>query len=257
MSSWTIAAASVRGPMHEQLGMPCQDAYLCRVVSSHDGRDVLFALASDGANSAAISEQGAALAVTSFFQAFAEPAALAPTLSTITPGAVERWVRSLQDDVSDLAREAGVSTREYSCTFVGAIARPESTLCIQVGDGAIVGATEPGSPYQCLTWPQHGRSAVLTFLATGDDAFNRLIVDFTAQPMNEVAVFTDGVEDILLERVRRTPSQANVRRVFQVLSLQKASSDTSRSSAATAFLSSPMITERTSDDTTLVVARRF
>lgn len=256
-SSWTIAAASVRGSMHEKLGMPCQDVHLCRVIPSHDGRDLLFALASDGASSAARSEQGAALTVASFFEMFTGPAVATPTLSKITRTVVERWVRSLHDDVADLAREAGIGTREYSCTFVGAIAGPESTVCVQVGDGAIIGAAQPGGPYQCLTWPQHGRSSVSTFFVTGDDVLDRLVVNFINRPMNDLAVFTDGIEDIVLESEKKIPCQATVRRVFELLLPQEILTDTSQSSSLAAFLSSATIADRSTDDTTLVLARRL
>lgn len=256
MASWTVAAACVRGLLHERLGMPCQDANLCRVISSDDGRDVLFALAADGASSAARSEHGAARAVASFFDEFAKEAKIAPALATITREAVERWVGRLQGEIAELAREACIGMREYSCTFLGAIAGPESTVCVQVGDGAIVGAPDPGGPYRCLTWPQHGRSSVSTFFITGDDGLDRLVVDFIDEPMTAIAVFTDGIEDLVLDKDRRTARPVPFQALFQALSTKSSMADHFRCSFAAEFLSSTMATDISDDDKTLVLARR-
>ena len=256
MGSWTTTSASVRGLLHEKLGMPCQDAHLCRVISSSDGREVLFALASDGASSAARSEHGAALAVASFFEEFAEEAGMAPTLAAITREAVERWVYRLQAEIADLAREADIGVREYSCTFLGAIAGPERTVCVQVGDGAIVGARDAGGPYRCLTWPQHGRSSVSTFFVTGDDVLDRLVVDFIDQPMTAIAVFTDGIEDLVLDKDRRAARCRPLQPLFRHLSTEGPVADNFRRSFLAEFLSSTMATDISGDDKTLVLAQR-
>ena len=61
MSNWRVAHTTVIGTSHEKTGLPCQDAGCCRIVSDPEDRQVLLAVACDGAGSASRSLDGATI----------------------------------------------------------------------------------------------------------------------------------------------------------------------------------------------------
>ena len=71
---WRVAYNSVIGTSHEKTGLPCQDAGGCRIVHDPAGREILLAIACDGAGSASRSLDGATLAVSQFLNQFSEAA---------------------------------------------------------------------------------------------------------------------------------------------------------------------------------------
>lgn len=257
MASWRTAYASVIGTSHARTGAPCQDAGACRVVCAADGREVILAVVSDGAGSATKSEEGSKLAVDSFLEAFMPLATRDPTLSFFERNLMEDWLHNLRDRIAVLAEEADVHRREFACTFLAAVVGPETTVCVQIGDGAIVGAGEEVGDYAWLTWPQHGEFANTTNFLTDDDVFETMEFEFINRPLNEIAVFSDGIERLILDMSNRSVHSPALRPIFQWLastspSLEKAYPEP----ALEAFLNSSRINERTDDDKTLVMGTR-
>jgi hypothetical protein len=230
---------------------------MCRVVRAADGREVMLAVVSDGAGSAAHSADSSKLAVEKFIDAFAPRVAEDPTLSFFSRLLIEAWLHDLRDQIAVLADEHGVASREFACTFLAAAVGPQSTVCVQVGDGAIVGSGEEVGDYAWLTWPQHGEFANTTNFLTDDDVFETLEFEFIDRPLNEVAVFSDGIERLVLDMRSRSVHSPALRSIFQWLASTPPSFDEVRPDPALeAFLGSQRVNERTDDDKTLVMGTR-
>ena len=257
MRHWKTAYASVIGTSHMRLGMPCQDASLSRVVQTIDGSEVLFAVASDGASSAWHAEAGAKLAVLSFFEEFGLRAANDSGLITFTRGAIESWIRRFQHEVAERSRMANMEMREFSCTFLAAIAGPRSAVCVQVGDGAIIGLTGAITDDVWITWPQKGKSRNSTFFLTGDDVFERTVVNVVPQPLQEVAVFTDGLENLFLDPCARTVRFRVLQPIFETVRGHEPASDGGQSPEIVNLLTSNIVNKSTDDDKSLVIATRL
>src|SRR4026209_2083903 len=135
--SWRLLGASVPGTSHLKTGLPCQDAH--RFVVLENG--VVIAAVADGAGSAKHADRGSLLAVEHAVSWLS--AALA---------ASDAWT---EDDSVDLLRSMTQEVRthlEHTCE-PGTLSDFATTLLVcfvtksviaafQIGDGAIVSATE-------------------------------------------------------------------------------------------------------------------
>lgn len=252
---WRTAFASVIGTSHTKTDTPCQDASGCSVLETPDGAEILLVAASDGAGTASRSEAGASLAVRLFLDAFGKAALSEPSLRTIDRAFVDGWLSDFQDSVRRLSDDEGHSVREYSCTFLGAVIAGTAAAYVHIGDGAIiVGDEEPGE-YNWVVWPQHGEYANQTHFLTQEDAAEALVFE-TGKPVDEVAVFTDGIERLVLDLSTNTVHSPAFRSIFAWLARTEPDRSGCASDALIAYLGSDHINRRTDDDKTLVMASR-
>ena len=107
-------------------------------MAASNGSEVLIASIADGAGSAVHSAVGAERAVAAFHRAFADEARADPELAFLTEPRALAWLAALQADIAGVATEQGYASRDYACTFLGAIVGPSVATFIQIGDGAIV-----------------------------------------------------------------------------------------------------------------------
>ncbi len=227
------------------------------MVRATDGREVLIGVVSDGAGSAKRSEKGSGLAVSGFIEKFSPLVECDPELKCLHRGLVEDWLSDFRLQLSVLAQEEGTALREFACTFLAAIAGPESAICIQIGDGAIVGSAEEAGDYSWLTWPQHGEFANTTNFVTDEDALITMQFEIISKQFNEIALFSDGLERLILDMQSHSVHSPALRPIF--LWLAKTNPAFGRSEpepALETFLSSRRINERTDDDKTLVMGTR-
>jgi hypothetical protein len=126
---------------------------------------------------------------------------------------------------------------------------------LQIGDGAIVVATEEPGEYTWVFWPQHGEYANTTSFLTGDAASDALMFE-TGPPVHEVAIFSDGIERLVLDMAARTVHSPAFRPIFQWLAATAPEGAEEAGQALTAYLSSDHVNSRTDDDKTLVMATR-
>ena len=241
--------------------MPCQDAGRCDVVVAGDGTEVLIASVSDGAGSAAQSEHGASLAVASFHRTFAEAARLQPDLAFLDEPRAKGWLAGLQAEIATLADESGLPARDYACTFLGAIVGQTAAVFMQVGDGAIVVADgDTGDGHAWVFWPQHGEFANSTFFVTMGEAAE--VMEFTRREaadgggVRELAMFSDGLERLVLDMRARTVHSPSLRPILGWLGTCEPPADGRASAVLAAYLDSANVNRRTDDDKTLVMATR-
>jgi len=243
MSRWRVASASVIGPAHLKQQSLCQDANRCSVIG-----DRLICAVSDGAGTAAHADIGARIAATHFVQSFTD----AQDLAAIDREHMAGFFGSLTEILCREASENRTSLSEYACTLLGVVASPVNTIYFQIGDGAIVRpASDPGD-YDWVFWPQHGEYANTTNFVTqvnAQDVFELCV----GPPVNEFAMFSDGLERLILHEATRRVHAPALLPIFQWLRTEPAADDTG-AQALTVYLESDHINTRTDDDKSLVVA---
>lgn len=256
---WRAAYNSVIGTSHEKTGLPCQDAGGCRIVCDPAGRQVLLAVACDGAGSASRSLDGATLTVARFLDECGA-AAKRSGLQEFTKEFVEDWLSRVRAEIKHRADDDDLNPREFACTVLAAIIGEDQAAFFQIGDGAIVvsNRSEPDD-YGWVFWPQHGEFANQTNFVTQENVLDVLEFELEERCVDEVAVFTDGIERLVLDIAERTTPPQFFRTLFGwLVKTELASVDTEipMSSVVANYLGSKQINERTDDDKTLVLASR-
>ncbi len=256
LRGWRTAYASAAGTSHARAGTPCQDAARCEVIVAVDGSEVLVASVSDGAGSAPQSERGACLAVESFQRAFAGLAAAAPDLAFLDRDRAQSWLAELQAEIAAVADAAARPARDYACTFLGAVIGPASAAFLQIGDGAIVlGDADADGGHAWVFWPQHGEFANSTFFVTMPEAAEMLGFQRHEQPVRELAMFSDGLERLILDMRARTVHSPSLRPILGWLAATEPAAP-GNCDVVAAYLNSANVNRRTDDDKTLVAATR-
>jgi hypothetical protein len=237
---WRTAWASVIGTSHLASQNPCQDYSFCK---THDG--ILVGAVSDGAGSVAHSEVGARMAVDYFVQSFGAPS----SIGLFERNSMAQWIDSLAGKLADKARANGLPPRDYACTLLGVVASPKYTAYFQIGDGAIVTPMNDG--YRYAFWPQHGEYVNETNFVTQDNA-REVFEVHVGDPISEIAIFSDGIEHLVLNTVARSVHAPALRPIFDWLRTV----DDDGCPVMDAYLASDQINSRTDDDKSLLMAVR-
>ncbi|HVT13971.1 MAG TPA: PP2C family serine/threonine-protein phosphatase [Fimbriimonadaceae bacterium] len=232
--SWTYAYAFHAGDGHKK----CADICVCEAIG-----DTIIAAVSDGAGSAENAHAGATIAC----QCFAEMG-IQLLSGTMEPSCLVEAIRERLPDGSP---------DSYACTLVGIVADPHGALVLQVGDGAAVyraaGAGE--GTFQVAIWPEETEFLNHTFFVTAPDATEHLLVTRIAEPVGAFALFTDGLQHLVIDSRSKSPHQPFFTTVFKPLS-EEADHDVKASWWLERQLASDHVTKRTDDDTSIVIARR-
>jgi hypothetical protein len=247
---WRTAYASVLGTSHIKTGSPCQDAGGCVVVPEASGGEVLIAAVSDGAGTARRSEVGASLAVARFLRDFG-----ATDPASIDRAFAVEWISSVQEEIAALAADEGSDIRDYACTMLGAVVTGSSAAYLQIGDGAIVVGSEEIGEYGWIFWPQHGEYANTTNFLTQEHAPQALFFEI-GPPVREIALFSDGIERLVLDFSAKAVHSPSFRPIFEWLAATQPSDKRQPSEALISYLGSDHVNKRTDDDKTLVMATR-
>ncbi len=241
---WRVAAASVVGAGHLAADLPCQDHHAVARVPGG-----IVAVAADGAGSASRAEEGARRACASFVgmvRAAVEAGGLPDE------GEVRRWAAAFQAELVIVA--AGERPRDYACTLLAAVLLEEEALFVQHGDGAIV-VREGEGAFAEVWWPEPGEYANLTTFLTDADAPERLLVARVARRYDEAALFTDGLQRLVLDLAGRAVHQPFFEQVMAPVR-REGPTDAHLSERLAAWLGSEKVNARTDDDKTLVLLRR-
>lgn len=254
---WRYAYTSVIGTSHIKLGTPCQDASDCRVLYTQDGEPVIVALVSDGAGSAECAEVGAQLACSLFISEMNSLFETGGTVRDITCDFAKNWVRHFQSEIAMRAEAEDRTSRDFACTMLGAVVDGDCGIFFQIGDGAIVVSSheEPGE-YGWIFWPQKGEYENVTMFATDVRALEQMDFSLVERRIDEVALFTDGLQRLALHFQSQTAHSPFFRSVFTPLRRAPEGFSEELSQSLSAFLSSSQVNERTDDDKTLVLATR-
>lgn len=254
---WRIAAASVIGTSHLRSALSCQDNHACDIFVDSDGRQVLAVVASDGAGSAARSQEGSYIACRIIQQALRAYLTSTGGLGDLSCRTARQWVGLVQDAIADRAREQGEALRNYACTLLAAFIGENVAAFLQIGDGAmVVAADEPGE-WTWVYWPQSGEFANTTYFVTDNNAMDNLQFDVRNSLVYEIAMFTDGLQSLVLDYSARIVHSPFFDRIFVPVRASLLSGcDYKLSNALKEYLAAPRVCERTDDDKTLILATR-
>lgn len=242
--AWAFAGARRAGPGKES----CQDAFAC---ATHG--DTLLAAVADGAGSARFGALGARFACESglnqamgLLEKFGDPTDVPDeSLASLVPE-IRRWL-TLQ------ASQTGAALEDLATTLLLAMSSPRGLVLLQVGDGACV--VRKGDELSTVRFPDQGEYANATFFVTGSNAEAHTHVERVEGPVEAFAMFTDGLQYLVLDAKTWQPHTPFFTRVFDSLNGQNGES-AEVSAWLDQMLSSDSVTSRTDDDTSLVIARR-
>lgn len=160
--------------------------------------------------------------------------------------------------LADRADDEERDVREYACTLLGAVVSPTAAAFLQVGDGAIVVSHGEEDGWSYVFWPQHGEFANTTNFIVSPNAMEALEFDLATRRIEEIAVFTDGIENLVLHQASRTVHEPFFNQMFRPVRDSDAEGfNGALSEGLRRYLSGPAICERTDDDKTLILATRL
>ena len=254
---WRYVAASVAGTSHEKTSLPCQDSFGHLVVPNPGDEEVLVLVASDGAGSAKRAEAGAALACASTLELVQDYFGSGGCISGIDRTIAASWIATIKGRLATAALAEGDEVRDFACTLLVAVIGPADAAFIQLGDGAIVVSSEGEGSWAFVFWPQHGEFANTTNFLVDQEAERLFEFDSSSGVIRDVAVFTDGIENLVLNKREKIVHAPFFESVFpSVRALTSEGLDRGLSKALMAYLASSAFNEKTDDDKTLLLASR-
>lgn len=216
-----------------------------------------MAVAADGAGSASRAEEGAQLTCESFIKTMAPLLSIDDGVENVTQAVASAWLNDFQQDIAQRADLTGSHVRDFACTFLAAIVGPAAAVFLQIGDGAIVvSPCDEPEEFSWIFWPKKGEYENQTTFVTDVSAEGRLNYELVRTRIDEVALFTDGLQRLALHMVDQSVHAPFFRPIFSALRATPAGASETTSSQLVTFLDSDRVNERTDDDKTLIVATR-
>ena len=204
---WHTQTAAVTGSGHRSKQLPCQDKTWCL-----EANGVTAIALADGAGSAALSQEGAEIAVRMICRTLCERfdelyAAKSPVeMRVLALQGIRERIRS-----HAMAREASVSS--FACTLLAVAVRGNDYLLIHVGDG-VIGYQKNGRVL-VASGPQNGEYANTTSFVTSRDVYRTAHVLRGVQPELEgFLLMSDGCEAALYQKQRASIAPL-AKRLFQ------------------------------------------
>jgi len=254
---WKYIFASVIGASHTKTGTPCQDTSDCRVFAAEDGSEILVAVAADGAGSASRAQDGAALACSLFIGEMNSLFESGGSVRDITREFAGRWLTRFHNEIALRGEAEELKKRDFACTLLAAVVGADSAAFVQIGDGAIIiPSREEPDEYCWIFWPQQGEYANTTNFATDTEALDRLEHSLLDERVDEVAVLTDGLQNIALHFQTQTVHTPFFRPIFEWLRPVAGGYSEKLSFSLASYLNSPKVNDCTDDDKTLILATR-
>jgi L-aminopeptidase/D-esterase-like protein len=240
-----VFGAKTAGRGHQIKKIPCQDAFYSDFYqSSH----VIIAVA-DGLGSASRSDLGAQIAVESAVNAVTS---LMAQGETDNRQLLYDGIRQARNDLFKRAAEEICQVRELASTILLIIASRDGIAVAHIGDGAIV---IKGSGFvRVISPPENSEYANVVVPLTSDEWEKALRVYESAEPIECVAAFTDGLQNAALKKVNSVyePFVAFFNPVFSY-ALKIEDTDTAGRDLSE-LLISPKVRDSSDDDKTLVIA---
>lgn len=212
-------------------------------------------VASDGAGSAKHSAVGSEIACNTFLEEVAGFLDGGGRVADIDQTRVDLWFDAIVGRLHLQAEGLDCPVRELACTLVAAVVGETSAVFVQVGDGGIV--VRRGEIYEPATWPAAGDYVNTTFFVTDDHALDNLRVVTDERPVDEVAVFTDGVQMLALHFATKTAHAPFFEPMFSRLRQEHPGDSAEVRVLVEEYLASDVINSRTDDDKTIVLASRL
>ena len=252
--TWTWAGAKTIGTSHLKAGTRCDDFGSCLEISGNLGPVLVIAVC-DGAGSAPHSAIGARITSSIFVRKATHFIKSGFRLHDLSADIFKEWIDEIRDAIASSAVKHGASQRDFAATLVGCLVGDDFAIFCHVGDGAAVYRTDEDKTWVVASWPAQGEYAGTTYFITDSpEAKSRIVV--VDQKINEIAVFTDGIEQLVLEFSTRTAYTPFFDRMFGPIDGAVSGRDRKLSRDLANFLAGPSICEKTDDDKTLILAKR-
>lgn len=224
------------------------------VVYDAQGNEILIVTISDGAGSAMYAAEAAEIATRYATKYISK-------LILEQKNINETNIYALTEDIYDLlavaATNNNIAIDEYSCTILGAILAPEYAVFYQIGDGAII-RTDGSGVYTTVWWPHIGEYLNTTAFVTDYVSMPALQVVVLEETINEIALFTDGLQMLALNMNTMTVHQPFFNGMFHHLRHADSKDKIDLLNIKLAqYLDSTAINDRTDDDKTLFLATRL
>jgi hypothetical protein len=232
------------------MGESCQDSCWAQVDSSGASTPTLSIFVADGAGSAIRGGIGSDLAIEAAVD-FVAGHLKRPEL-TLSDELAVQCIIAVRDRIYAHAELKGLKARDYACTFLGVLSSLQTTLVMQIGDGAIV--LDVGDGLEVPFEPMSGEYANMTRFVTDEDAVNILLCKAFPRRASKVAAFSDGIQRLALDMATNTPHEPFFAPFFKVLSSARADKEDELQAALVNFLTSASVNDRTDDDKTLAMA---
>lgn len=254
---WKYGYASVVGTFHLKSSAPCQDASRIEVVVDASGAEVLLAVASDGAGSAAMAQLGSRLACGLFVDEVKSHIEGGAARALLSHNFITDWIGKFRRMAVGWSRGEGARIQDFACTLMAAVVWSERAIYFHVGDGAIVESRrdEPDR-YTVVSWPQQGEYAHMTNFLTDADAAEKVVREERSGAIDEVAIFTDGIQRLALDYRERSAHAPFFTPMFEWLRPRLGGYSRELSDSLAVYLNSEKINLRTDDDKTLILATR-
>ena len=220
-----------------------------------DGGEVLIAVVSDGAGTAACSAKGAEMACDYFVAFLYEHYARGYQTAEIDREYLNIWVSGYQEVIAEEAATAERTVKDYACTLLAVVADADTTVFCQIGDGAMVVSAKERTEYNIVFWPQQGEYASTTNFVTDTNAAENLAFRRTGA-IDDVAVFTDGLERLSLVHQTKSAFAPFFQPLFDAIRSEAVFDTDKTSRSLEQFLQTDRVNERTDDDKTLILASR-
>jgi len=220
-------------------------------IVTQDG-EWLIAACADGAGSSEHSQIGSRIACDEFVllaENAVRGAAPSPRLQTAN---VTEWCNRIHERLTAEAAQRSLAARDLACTFLGALVGESYAIFVQIGDGAIVFRAQ--DQYEVAIWPQSGEFANVTNFITDAGHSARLDVRLIEQQIDRIAIFTDGLERLVLRFHDKSVHSPFLEPFHTVLCTAEPVDPLFEGLAS--FLNSERVNERTDDDKTLILATR-
>ena len=255
-NDWKFILASAVGTSHLAAATPCQDSSACEVFTDTNESSALVVVVADGAGSAKCAEVGAALACSYFVGRINRHLQAKASLRDIGLETVKSWIADFQNEVMTQCG-SDLIPRDFASTLLAAAIGNEEALFFQVGDGAIVIAdSEEPENYRWVFWPQQGQYANETNFTTQDNATEKVEFSLVNRRIDEVSLFTDGLQGLTLDYQGRQAHSPFFKPIFEWLRGAPERNSEKYTAALNEFLNSERINNRTDDDKTIVLATR-
>ena len=245
-----VFGASVAGTSHLRADLHRQDRLHYRVLDS-----ALVTAVCDGAGSAPRSASGAEVAAGS---AVTMAVAKLRQLHESPNGKelaqlLRQSVQSARKRVEDVALRKNHPVGSYATTLLLAVQTENTVGVAQVGDGAVVISGGPDA-FETFTQPQNGEYANQTNFLTSTNAMDCLEIRVDPSKPRYLAMFTDGIQNLVLKQPQNVPQLPFFANLFRWL--QRQTDKAYVESELARLLRSPQVSSRTDDDLTLVVTIR-
>ncbi len=205
-----FAAASLIGRSHLSVNGQCEDAWASAPKKAKDGNSLLAVAVSDGAGSKAYGRIGASIAVRIAAEWLVDQFELLFDTNRTEEnqaGIITAIGRAIRNHIRSCNPDQQRDMMDYSCTLLAVVV--DSTgrwVAAHLGDGGIVGLSQGQS--KIISAPSKGEFANSTFFVTEKDAQKNIRFYTDSQEYSSFGLFTDGLENALLNRQNGTIAPA-------------------------------------------------